>query len=79
MEEIKLYVTPICPYCHTLKNFLKEKSIVFQEIDISQDEKARDYIVEKTGQMEVPIIEIGDEIIIGFDREKIVEKLNIKD
>ena len=79
MDKVKVYVTPICPYCHTLKVFLKENNIDFEEIDISQDEQAREYIVEKTGQMEVPIVEIGQEAIIGFDREKIVEKLNIKD
>lgn len=79
MDKVKVYVTPICPYCHTLKAFLKENNIDFEEIDISQDEQAREYIVEKTGQMEVPIVEIGQEAIIGFDREKIVEKLNIKD
>ena len=79
MEKVKLYTTPICPYCQTLKQFLKEKNIIFEEVDISQDLTARDYIIDKTGQMEVPILEIGEEFILGFDREKIVEKLNIKD
>jgi len=77
MEKVKIYLTPICPYCHTLKEFLKENNIGFEEIDISENEKARDYIVNKTGRMEVPIVEIGEEVVLGFDKVKISELLNI--
>jgi glutaredoxin 3 len=76
---IKVYTTPICPYCHTLKEFLKEHNVSFEDIDVSQDEKARDYIIEKTGRLEAPIVEIGDEIILGFDKKKIVNLLGIKE
>jgi len=76
---VKLFITPTCPYCFTLKEFLKEHKIDFEEIDVSQDTKSRDYIIEKTGKMEVPIIDINGEVIAGFDREKIVKLLKIKD
>ncbi len=76
---VKVYITPICPYCFTLKEFLREKNVRFEEIDVSQDEKARDYIIKKTGKMEVPVVEIGDEIVLGFDKEKIINLLNIHD
>ncbi len=76
---IKVYSTPSCPYCFTLKGFLKERNVGFEDIDVSQDEKARDYIIEKTGKMEVPIVEIDGEIVVGFDKEKIVKLLNIKE
>lgn len=75
--KIKVFSTPICPYCHTLKAFLDEKGFKFDDIDVSADEKARDEMIDKTGQMGVPVIEIDGEIIIGFDREKIVKKLGI--
>ncbi len=74
---VKVYTTPSCPYCFTLKGFLKERNVGFEDIDVSQDEKARDYIIEKTGKMEVPVMEIDGEIVLGFDKEKIVKLLNI--
>lgn len=79
MAKVRIYTTPICPYCFTLKEFLKDHGIEFEDIDISQDEKARDEIMAKTGKTEAPIIDIDGEIIIGFDREKIVQKLNIQE
>lgn len=76
---VKLFITPACPYCFTLKEFLKEHNINFEEIDISQNEKARDEIIKKSGQMGAPVIEIDGEIVIGFDKEKISKLLKIKD
>jgi len=74
---VKVYTTPSCPYCFTLKEFLKERNVTFEDIDVSQNEKARDYIIKKTGKIEVPVIEIDGEVIAGFDKEKIVKLLNI--
>ncbi len=76
---VKVYISPSCPYCFTLKEFLKENNIKFEEIDVSKDEKAKDKVIKKTGKMEVPMIEIGDEVIVGFDREKICKALNINE
>jgi glutaredoxin-like YruB-family protein len=76
--QVKLYSTLSCPYCVALKGFLEENKIEFEEIDISQDEESMKMIVEKTGQMGVPVIDIDGELVVGFDRRKIVELLNIK-
>jgi len=76
---IKVYVTPICPYCVTLKSFLKEKNIAFEEIDVSQNDKLIDEIIERTGQMVVPVMDIDGELIVGFDKEKISKLLDIKE
>ena len=76
---IKVYSTPTCPYCVTLKNFLKEKGFEFEDIDVSQSQELLDEMVEKSGQMGVPVVDINGEIIIGFDREKIVKLLDIKE
>jgi len=76
---IKVYSTPTCPYCVTLKNFLKERGFEFEDIDVSQSQKMLDEMVEKSGQMGVPVVDINGEIIIGFDREKIVKLLDIKE
>jgi len=74
---IKVYSTPACPYYITLKTFLKEHSIEFEDIDVSQDKKALDEMVKKSGQMGVPVIDIDGEVIIGFDKEKISKLLNL--
>jgi len=79
MPVVKVYITPSCPYCFTLKEFLKERNVSFEDIDVSRDEKARDFIIKKTGKMEAPVVEIDGEIVAGFDKEKIVKLLNIKE
>ncbi|HDJ30537.1 MAG TPA: glutaredoxin family protein [bacterium] len=76
---IKVYSTPSCPYCVTLKAFLKQHNIEFEDIDVSQDKKAREEMVKKSGQMGVPVVDIDGEIVVGFDREKICKLLNIKE
>lgn len=75
---VKIYTTPACPYCFTLMEFLKEKGIEFEEIDVSKDEKARDEMIKKSGRLEAPIVEIDGQIVVGFDKEKICKLLNIK-
>ena len=77
--KIKIYSTPACPYCYTLKEFLKERGFDFEDIDVSADEKLQDEIIEKSGQMGVPVVDIDGQIIIGFSREKICKILKIED
>jgi glutaredoxin-like YruB-family protein len=79
MAIVKVYSTPTCPYCEILKQFLKDKGVQFEAIDVSENETAQNYIFEKTGKMAVPITEIDDEIVLGFDKAKIMELLNLKD
>ncbi len=76
---IKVYSTPTCPYCVTLKNFLKEHNIQFEDIDVSQNEIAQKEMVENSGQYGVPVVDIDGQIIIGFDQDKIKNLLKIKD
>ena len=77
--EVKVYSTPTCPWCVKAKNFLKENGITFKDFDVSSDEKARNEMVKKSGQMGVPVLDINGEIIIGFDAERIKSALGIKD
>ncbi len=78
MKKIKLFTTPICPYCVTLKNFLVEKGMAFEEIDVSENEQAANEMIEKSGQMGVPVLDIDGEIIVGFDKPKISQLLGIE-
>jgi glutaredoxin-like YruB-family protein len=75
---VKIFSTPTCPYCLTLKEFLKGHNIEFEDIDVSKDEKAAEEMIEKSGQMGVPVIDIDDQIVVGFDKAKISELLGIK-
>jgi glutaredoxin-like YruB-family protein len=77
--KVKVYSTPTCPYCAMAKDFLNKHGVDFEDIDVASDRDAATYIVEKSGQMGVPIIEIDDEIIVGFDRDAISKALKIKD
>lgn len=79
MTQVKVYSGPACPYCFTLKEFLKEHGIEFEDIDVSQNQQALDEMVKKSGQMGVPVVEIDDQIVVGFDKEKISQLLNIKE
>ena len=72
-----VYSTPTCPYCKLAKNFLKEHDIAFTDIDVSTDTAASEAMIKKTGQMGVPVIEIGDETIIGYDEKKLRKALGI--
>ena len=76
---IKVYSTPTCPYCVTLKEFLKDKGFEFEDIDVSLDDAARKNMVKKSCQMGVPVVEIDGQIIVGFNKVKICKLLNIKD
>jgi glutaredoxin-like YruB-family protein len=77
MAKIKVFTTPTCPYCYLLKEYLKEKGVEFEELDVSQDKEALKELQKKTGALAVPVIEINGQIIIGFDKEKIDRSLNI--
>lgn len=66
MEEVKIYTTKICPACDKAKNFFKERNILYKEIDVSDDEEAREEMMDISGQMGVPVIVIGNEVVLGF-------------
>ena len=77
-NNITIYSTPNCPYCHKAKDFLKENNITFKDIDVSTDKKAAAEMVEKSGQMGVPVIDINGTIIVGYDLPKIKKALGMK-
>lgn len=79
MNVIKVYTTPSCHWCHTLKDFLKDHNIEYTEVDVSRDQTAAQEMIERSGQMGVPVSEINGEMVVGFDQERISELLNIKE
>ena len=78
MANVKIYTTPSCPWCKKTKEFLKQKKIKYTEFDVGENEKARNEMIEKSGQMGVPVLEINDTIIVGFDQGAIEKALKKK-
>jgi glutaredoxin 3 len=77
MKPVTIYSTPTCHFCQMTKDFLKEKGIAYTEHNVAGDIEKRQEMIQKSGQMGVPVIFIGDEMIIGFDRTRIVAALGI--
>jgi glutaredoxin-like YruB-family protein len=77
-KRVTVYSTPSCSWCHTLKAHLRKHRIQFQDIDVSRDQKAADDLVKRSGQMGVPQTDINGEIIVGFNKARINELLDIK-
>ena len=77
-KKVTIYSTPTCGYCQMAKAFFKEHKVAYTEHDVYADIKAREEMIEKSGQMGVPVIMVDDEIIVGFNQAKLSELLNIK-
>lgn len=76
-KTVTIYSTPVCHFCHMAKDFFKENNINFTEHDVAMDAEKRQEMVEMTNQMGVPVIRIGDDVVIGFDEGKLKELLSI--
>ena len=76
-KNVEIYTTPTCAFCHATKEFFKEHNVTFTEHDVASDEESRTKMIELSGQMGVPVIKIGDELIIGFNKNKLAEALGV--
>lgn len=72
---IKVYTTNTCPWCVKVKNYLKSENIEFQELNVQDDMEAREEMIKKSNQMGVPVLDINNNIIIGFDKPAILKAL----
>lgn len=77
MANVKIYTTPSCVYCKMAKEFFKNNNIAYEEKNVAQDAAARDEMIQKSGQLGVPVIEVAGKIIIGFDQPELKEALHI--
>jgi len=77
-KKVNVYSTPTCPWCHRLKDWLKAHKIQFNDLDVAENEEARNEMLEKSGQMGVPVTIIDDEkVIIGFDEDQLKKELGL--
>lgn len=75
---VKVYSTPTCPWCHRVKDFLKEHDVEFTDFDVSQDRNAAQEMVKFSGQMGVPVLDINGELVVGFNEARIRDLLKLK-
>lgn len=73
--SVKIYSTNTCPWCTKAKEFFKQNNIKFEDINVSVDKKRLDEMIEKSGQVGVPVIDINGKIIVGFNEKAITESL----
>lgn len=74
-KQVTIYSTPVCHFCHMAKEYFANNNVDYTEHDVASDQEKRQEMIELTGQMGVPVIQIGDDVVIGFDETKIAELL----
>jgi glutaredoxin 3 len=74
-SQVTIYSTPTCHFCHAAKDFFQANGVAYQDFDVAADIAKRKEMVDMTGQMGVPVIKIGDDVIVGFDEAKVKELL----
>ena len=76
--KVVVFSTPTCSFCNLAKSYFREKGVKFTDIDVSRDQAAAHDMVRRSGQMGVPVIDIGGKIVVGFNRPQINTLLGIK-
>ncbi|OGI76151.1 NrdH-redoxin [Candidatus Nomurabacteria bacterium RIFCSPHIGHO2_02_FULL_42_19] len=77
MHNVTIYSTPSCHFCHIAKEFFKEKNITFTDFNVASDTEKRKEMVEKSGQMGVPVIQIDNDLVVGFNKPVISKLLGV--
>ena len=67
-KRVVIYSTPTCPYCKRAKEYLTQKGIKYSDSDVAEDKSKAQEMIQKSGQMGVPVIIVDDEIIVGFNQ-----------
>ena len=78
MKKVIMYSTPTCHYCNLAKEFFDDYNISYEVLDVQINLENRKQMIEKSGQMGVPVIFVDDVLVRGFDEEKLRELLEIK-
>ncbi|MBI2548910.1 glutathione S-transferase N-terminal domain-containing protein [Candidatus Woesearchaeota archaeon] len=78
MPTVKVFSTEACPWCHKAKEFLQQNKITFTDYNVAEDEEARNEMIEKSGQLGVPVILVDDTVVVGFNKLKLSQLLGIR-
>lgn len=77
MPKVTVYTTPTCVWCGKAKEFLKENNIQYSEVNVAADQQAAEFMIEKSGQMGVPVIQVDDQFIVGYDKNAMKKALKL--
>ena len=75
--QVTIYSTPTCHFCHAAKEFFTANNVKFTDYNVATDLAKRQEMVQKTGQMGVPVITVGEQTVVGFDESKLKELLAV--
>ena len=78
MKNVIIYSTPTCHFCQEAKAFMKEKNIVYTEYNVASDLDKRKEMIDKSGQLGVPVIDVDGKVMVGFEKDKLAEMLGIE-
>ena len=76
-KSVVIYSTPTCHFCKMAKDFFVEKRIQYTTYDVATDAQKREEMIQLTGQLGVPVIVVGGDVVVGFDRQKLADKLGV--
>lgn len=76
--SVIVYSTTTCPFCTMVKDWLKQQNIEFEDVNVGTDQNRAKEMVDKSGQMGVPVVDVNGEIVIGFDKPKLETALKEK-
>ncbi len=77
MKKVVIYSTPNCTYCNMAKEFFAANNVSFESVDVAADPARRQEMIDKSGQMGVPVILIDDQMIVGFNKRMLSNLLGI--
>ncbi len=74
---VTIYSTPTCHFCHEAKDFFTANHVEFKDYNVATDLEKRKEMIQKSGQMGVPVIYVGDQLVVGFDKERLSQLLGV--
>lgn len=77
MKTVEIYSTPTCVYCGAAKDFFKKNNVAYTEYNVAADQARKAEMIEKSGQLGVPVIDIGGDVVVGYDEKLIAELLGV--
>lgn len=76
-KQVTIYSTPTCHFCHAAKEFFEANHVPFTDYNVASDLTKRQEMIQKSGQMGVPVIDVGGELVVGFDEDRLRELLHV--
>ncbi len=76
-KTVQIYTTPTCHFCQMSKEFFQANGVQYTEHNVAADAAKRQEMIDKSGQMGVPVIYVDNDMVIGFDKKRLSELLGI--